>query len=133
MAISTEGITLKWGTDAATLTKAVDIKNFPDLGGEPELIETTTLSDSMQTFINGIQSSGAMSFTCNYTKTEYEAVLADAGAELTYNLEFGVAGDEGIFEWTGEHSAYVTGADVNAVVEFIITIAPSSKPEIKSA
>ena len=36
--------------------KLVDIKSFPDLGGAPELLETTTLSDSMQTYIEGIQS-----------------------------------------------------------------------------
>lgn len=33
--------------------KLVDIKNFPDLGGTPETLETTTLSDKMQTNILG--------------------------------------------------------------------------------
>ena len=65
-AISTYGITLKWGEAAASVTKTVDIKDYPDLGGAPETLETTTLSDPMHTFINGIQSSGAMPFTINY-------------------------------------------------------------------
>lgn len=130
-AISTYGTTLKWGESAAALSKKVDIKNFPDLGGAPEMIETTTLSDAMQTFINGIQSAGEMAFTCNYTKASYEAVKADAGTPLYYALEFGNNGDEGIFEWQGEHSVYVTGGDVNSPVEMVITIAPSTKPELK--
>ena len=130
-AISTYGITLKWGTSAEALTKTVDIKNFPDLGGAPELIETTTLSDAMQTFINGIQTAGEMAFTCNYTKADYSAVKADEGKELYYALEFGEDGDEGIFEWQGEHSVYLTGAEVNAPVEMVITIAPSTKPELQ--
>lgn len=131
MAISTYGVTLKWGTSAEALTKTVDIKNFPDLGGAPELIETTTLSDAMQTFINGIQTAGEMSFTCNYTKADYNAVKADEGEELYYALEFGKNGDEGVFVWQGEHSVYITGAEVNAVVEMVISIAPSTRPELQ--
>lgn len=132
MAISTYGVTLKWGTDSATVDKVIDIKNFPDLGGAPELLETTTLSDDAQTFINGIQSLSAFEFTANYTKADFEAVLADEGKELYYQLEFGDAGDEGIFEWQGEHTVWVTGADVNGVVEMVISVAPSSKPKLKT-
>lgn len=132
MAISTYGVTLKWGEDALTTSKVIDIKNFPDLGGAPELLETTTLSDDAQTFINGIQSLSAFEFTANYTKEDFEAVLADEGKELYYQLEFGDAGDEGIFEWQGEHTAWVTGADVNGVVEMVISIAPSTKPKLKT-
>ncbi len=133
MAISTYGVTLKWGTSPGSLAKKVDIKNFPDLGGAPELIETTTLSDAMQTFINGVQSAGEMAFTCNYTKEDYLAVKADEGKKLYYALEFGENGDEGVFEWEGEHTVYLTGAEVNAVVEMVISIAPSSKPELKES
>ena len=132
MAISTYGVTLKWGTDSATVSKVIDIKNFPDLGGAPELIETTTLSDDAQTFINGIQSLSAFEFTANYTKADFEAVLADEGKELYYQLEFGNAGDEGIFEWQGEHTVWVTGADVNGVVEMVISVVPSTKPKLKT-
>ena len=132
MAISTYGVTLKWGTDSATVSKVIDIKNFPDLGGAPELIETTTLSDDAQTFISGIQSLSAFEFTANYTKADFEAVLADEGKELYYQLEFGNAGDEGIFEWQGEHTVWVTGADVNGVVEMVISVVPSTKPKLKT-
>lgn len=133
MAISTYGITLKWGTSAAALTKTVDIKDFPDLGGAPEMLETTTLSDDMQTYILGIQGSDMMEFTANYTKTAYQAVLDDAGKDMFYALEFGDEGSEGIFEWEGQHSAWPVGGGVNAVVEFKIGIAPSTKPTLKSA
>ena len=132
MAISTYGVTLKWGTTAAALTKEIDIKDFPDLGGAPELLETTTLSDAAQTYINGIQSLSAMEFTTNYTKADYETVLADANKKLYYALEFGTAGSEGIFEWQGEHAAWVVGAGVNAVTEMKISIAPSTKPTLKT-
>lgn len=129
MAISTQGVTLKWGATAAALTKTVDIKDFPDLGGAPEVLETTTLSDDIQTYILGIQGAGMMEFTCNYTKDDFEAVMGDANTVLYYALEFGT---EGTFEWQGQHTAWVVGAGVNAVTEFKIGIAPSTKPKLKS-
>ena len=129
MAISTQGVTLKWGTSAASLSKVVDVKDFPDLGGAPEMLETTTLSDQMQTYIMGIQSADMMEFTCNYTKAVFQAVLADANKNLYYALDFGT---EGTFEWQGQHSAWVVGAGVNAVTEFKIGIAPSTRPKLKT-
>ena len=132
MAISTQGVTLKWGTSAASLDKVVDIKDFPDLGGAPEMLETTTLSDQIQTYVLGIQSADMMEFTCHYTKADFEAVMEGADEELYYALEFGDEGDEGIFEWQGQHTAWVVGAGVNAVTEFKIGIAPSTKPTLKT-
>lgn len=132
MAITTYGITLKWGTNPESLTKKVDIKDFPDLGGAPELLETTHFLNPAQTFVLGIQSMDAMEFTANYTKSDYEAVLADANKKLYYALEFGIDGSEGVFEWQGEHAVWVTGAGVSAVVEMKIGIAPSTKPTLKT-
>jgi len=132
MAISTQGVTLKWGSTSSGVEKVIDIKDFPDLGGAPEVLETTTLSDDIQTYIMGIQGSGMMEFTCNYTKDDFEAVMEDANTELYYALEFGDKGDEGIFEWQGQHTAWVVGAGVNAVTEFKIGIAPSTKPKLKT-
>lgn len=128
MAISTYGVTLKWGTDPANLTKKVDIKSFPDLGGAPEMLETTTLSDNMQTYILGIQSADAMEFEYNYDKTVYEAIEADANVKMYYALEFGQDGSEGRFAWEGMHSTHIVGGGVNEVVGGVITVAPSTKP-----
>ena len=44
MAISTYKVFLMKKT-SETWSKLIDIKDFPDLGGSPELLETTTLSD----------------------------------------------------------------------------------------
>lgn len=132
MAISTYGVTLKWGASAAALTKEIDIKDFPDLGGAPEMLETTTLSDAAQTFILGIQSLSAMEFTANYTKSDFENVEGDANTDLYYALEFGTSGSEGVFKWQGQHSVYVVGAGVNAVTEMKIVVAPSTKPELST-
>lgn len=128
MAINTHGVTLKWGATMAAADKKIDIKGFPDLGGAPEMLETTTFNDDSQTYIKGIQSLGALEFTANYTKTDYNKVAEDNNIDLFYILEFGSNGSEGAFYWKGKHTAYVVGAGVNAVTEMKITIAPSTKP-----
>mgnify|MGYP001208918138 FL=1 len=127
MPISTYGITLKWGESEGSLTKKIDIKDFPDLGGAPELIETTTLSDKVQKYIPGIKSMSAMEFTANYTKTDFETVKNDEGKDLYYALEFGEEGSEGVFTWRGRHSVWVVGAGVNSPVEMRISVAPSTE------
>lgn len=120
---------------SADYTKLVDIKEFPDLGGEPELLETTTLSDGMQTFIPGIQQLDSMTFTANYTKTDYTTLKGLEGTEKSYAVWFGgtvsgttvtPTGSDGKFEFDGQLSVYANGGGVNEVVNMSITIAPST-------
>ena len=123
MAMNTFGITLKWGATADAVEKVVDIKDFPDMIGEPEMLETTTLSDAQVTNIPGIKSSDTLTFTCNYTKTDFTAVNEDAETPLHYVLEFS---DGSKFTWQGQHTCGLPGKGVNEVVEFTINIAASS-------
>ena len=123
MAMNTYGITLKWGETADAVEKIVDIKDFPDMIGEPEMLETTTLSDAQVTNIPGIKSSDTLTFTCNYTKADFSAVNEDAEKPLHYALEFS---DGSKFIWQGQHTCGLPGKGVNEVVEFTINIAASS-------
>ena len=126
MAMNTYGVVLKWGESAESVEKVVDIKDFPDLMGAPETIETTTLSDAAQTHINGIRSSESMAFTCNYTKEDFTKVVADAEKDLFYVLEFS---DGSQFAWQGQHTCGLPGKGVNEVIEFTINIAASTPVE----
>ena len=126
MARSTYGIFLMHKGTGSTYTKLIDIKDFPDLGGAPEMLETTTLSDSMQTFIEGIQSSDALEFTANYTKEDYSKLNELKGKNESYAVYFGEEGTDGKFEFSGYLSARVNGGGVNEVVGMTISIAPST-------
>ena len=126
MAMSTYGIYLMHKGTGDTYTKLIDIKDFPDLGGAPEMLETTTLSDSMQTFIEGIQSSDALEFTCNYSKDDYTTLNALKSKEEDYAVYFGEEGTNGKFTFKGYLSARVSGGGVNEVVGMTVSIAPST-------
>lgn len=143
MAISTYKVFLmKKGSTGNTYEKLIDIKEFPDLGGDPEMLETTTLSDKMQTYIAGIQSLDALAFTANYTLTDYKTLLALAGKTESYAVWFGGTesggvltpdGSNGKFKFDGQLTAYPTGGGVNEVVDLNISIAPSTPIELDDA
>ena len=139
MAISTYQVFLMVkGGVSETYSKLVDIKDFGDLGGSPETLETTTLSDNMTTSIPGIQSLEALEFNCNYTKTDYEKLRTQSDTDLDsdsgtdYAVWFGAGDDNepdghnGKFSFKGKLSVHVTGGGVNEVVGMVATIAPST-------
>lgn len=130
MAISSYNCVLKWGESSEALAKKVDIKDFPDLIGDPNLLETTTLSDAAQTYIPGIKSMDLMTFTTNFTKTDFQACKADEGKTLFYSLEFS---DGAKFTWQGQHTMGVPGKGVDEVIEATINIVPSTSVEFSAA
>ena len=134
MAISTYKIFLMQKT-STDWEKVVDIKEFPDLGGSPEMLETTTLSDRMQTYIPGIQSLDALEFTTNYTLDDYKKLKAMEGEEKEFAVWFGgtetagtltPTGNDGKFQFNGQLSVFPVGGGVNEVLDMTITIAPST-------
>ena len=136
MAISTYKVFLMESTDGKTTwKKVIDIKDFPDLGGTPEMLETTTLSDGMQTYIPGIQSLDALEFTSNYTLEDYKKLKGMKGTEKHFAVWFGgtesgdtvtPTGTDGKFKFKGQLSVYPVGGGVNEVVDMKISIAPST-------
>jgi len=135
MAISTYKIFLMRKVNGV-FTKLIDIKDFPDLGGSPEMLETTTLSNPMQTYIPGIQSLDALEFTANYDLADYTALKELEGVESDYAVWFGgldlgggnimPTGSDGKFYFKGKLSVFASGGGVNEVVNMTITIAPST-------
>lgn len=128
--LSTINTVLKAGATASALKQLCRIKSYPQLGGEPEQIETTDLEDTMQTFVPGVQSVEAMQFTANYDKEQYSKVKESAGKEQVYELNFGPSGQHGQFSWKGQHNVFVNEGEVNGAREMTITITPST--EIKN-
>ncbi len=128
-------------SSAQAYSKLIDIKSFPDLGGAPETLETTTLSDGMTTSIPGIQSLEALEFTCNYTLSDYQAIKELEGKDEQYAVWFGgtgsgstltPTGSMGKFEFKGAISAFVVGGGVNEVVDMTVSILPSTEITLAS-
>lgn len=119
----------------STWEKLIDIKSFPDLGGSPELLETTTLSDPMTTNIMGIQSLDALEFECNYTLADYTKLKEMEGTTKEFAVWLGgtetggvatPTGSDGKFAFSGQLAVYVNGGGVNEVVNMTVSIAAST-------
>lgn len=127
MAISTYGVKLMYKpADGGNYEHLIDIKDFPDLGGTPEMLETTTLSDNMQTYIPGIQTLDALEFNANYTLADFKKIKAMEGKDTAFAVWFGEEGVNGKFEFNGQISAFPTGGGVNEVIGMTISIAAST-------
>jgi hypothetical protein len=123
MAISTYGVTLRYGE--TTPTTEIEIKDFPSLLGKRSALETTTLKDDAQTFIQGIrQQSETFDFTANYDKTVMGTINGLTGVQQC-ELSFS---DGSKFTWSGFLSASVNEGSVDAVVEMTISITPTTVP-----
>ena len=123
----------------STFVKLVDIPSVPDLGGAPEQIDITTLSDRKQKNMNGIQSVSSHEFGAWYDDTVYDTLqgIMDAdydktsASELdTYQIWIGENGVGGKFEWQGKLSVYVGGYESNAAIPMTITISDEGEEAI---
>lgn len=128
MSISSYNTKLMHSTDGTLYTQLLPVKTTPQIGGEREQLETTTLDDDMQTFINGIQSSEAMSFTANYDSDEYDALKLLENITKHYAVWFGNdgLGSAGKYKFDGQLSVLINETEVNGVIEMTINITPGT-------
>lgn len=128
MAISSYKVELHNSTTKeGSFTKFADIKDFPDLFGDPNTLETTTLSDGQQTFIPGIKQGDTLSFTLNWDKTLANTIKGMEGKESFWKVKFS---DGAEFVFSGYPSLGVPGKGVDEVVEMKLNIVPSSAIEL---
>ena len=121
--------------NSATWEKLVDIKSYPDLGGAPEMLDATTLSDPSTVNILGIQSLDALEFECNYTLDDYTKLKAMEGMDKEFAVWLGgteaagvatPSGSDGKFEFGGQLAVYVNGGGVNEVRNMTVSIATTT-------
>jgi hypothetical protein len=104
------------------------IKTIPQIGGPPEQLETTTLDDEIQTFVDGIQQQESMTITINADKTMRATLKTLKNVDKKYSFWLGNdgLGSEGKFTGNAKLSYYINEAGVNAIVEMTITLTPTT-------
>ena len=136
MAITTVGVYLGYATPqtsanlnepADTYTKLCDITDFPDMEGELERTETTTLSEKIaRTYKKTLRNSSDLVFTANYNKAEY---LAIQKLQDTDDIQFCLLleQDNSLFYWAGDVAVGLTGGGLGETVRMNVTCV-ASKP-----
>lgn len=120
--------------EGSTYEKLVDITNYPDMGGEPEQIDITTLTDHMKRSIPGVQEVESLNFESNYTPENYSKLKALDNKETDYAVWFGrnettkePDGHDGKFEFRGSMVSYLMGGGVNEARKINSIIMPATE------
>ena len=128
MAISTQHSYFMYKV-STTWTKLFDFKNDPDEATAPDQLETTTQSDNIKTYIEGLQDNPQKQYTLNYDLATYRAIKALKGVEQDVAEWFGAASDgitpdghDGKFAGKGYLDVYWNGGDVNTVRNMTVTL-----------
>ena len=102
-----------------------NLQEFPDLGGAAEQVDVTTLADGNYHYINGIKDFGSLEFTFLYdnsaTTSNYRVMRAAEEDGATHQIEIRFP-DGTKFAFAGMISTAVTGAGVNAALQFVATV-----------
>lgn len=114
-----------YNTKLTIAQASYDIKDFPEILGQRSALETTTLSDDAQTFIQGIrQTSENFPFLMNYDATKFDTLNKLTGVQEC-ELSFS---DGSKFTWSGYVSVSINEGSVDAVLEMTVYVSPSTVP-----
>ena len=123
MAVISKGITLSYknGADFIELT---NLQEIPDLGGEVEAIEITTLADAAHTYTDGLKNYGdSLAFKFLYDGSQFETLNGLTGSsEWKVQLPDGASCTFG-----GTSSVKLDGVGVNAALTYTLSVKPNSQ------
>lgn len=124
----------------STYEKVSDIITAPKIGGDPEMLDRTSLSEGMATHELGIQQTDSMPFEMLYSKEVYKKLVAMDGVKKSWAIWYGgteedgvvtPTGTDGAWEFDGAGSVQVHEANVNEIRKMTWTIAASTVPKFK--
>lgn len=124
MGVLSKGITLSYKTSSGgEFTPLTNLQEIPDLGGETEAIEITTLADEAHVYMDGIKNYGdSIAFKFLYDKTQFETLTGLTGT-LIWKVTLP---DTTTCTFSGTCSVKLDGAGVNAALGYTLSIKPST-------
>ena len=126
MAVISKGITLSYkaaGESSGQYTALTNLQEIPELGGDSESIEITTLADAAHMYTDGIKNYGdSLSFTFLSENTQFETLNALTGS-TSWQVKLP---DETTCSFTGTSSVKLAGVGVNSALTYTLNIKPNS-------
>ena len=123
MAVISKGITLSYKKDA-DFVELTNLQEIPDLGGEVEAIEITTLADSAHVYTDGLKNYGdSLAFKFLYEGTQFAALNSLEGvSEWKVTLP-----DDETCTFSGTSSVKLDGVGVNAALTYTLSVKPNTE------
>lgn len=125
MAVISKGIKLSYKTSSSgsSYTDLTNLQEIPELGGDSEAIEITTLADAAHMYTDGILNYGdSLAFKFLYDKTQFETLQGLSGS-INWQVTLP---DATTCAFTGTSSVKLDGVGVNAALTYTLSIKPNS-------
>ena len=123
MAVISKGIKLSYKTSGETYTDLTNLQEIPDLGGETEAIEITTLADAAHMYTDGLLNYGdSLGFKFLYEKEQFSTLSALTGSQ-GWKVQLP---DSATCTFSGACSVKLDSVGVNAALTYTLSIKPDS-------
>jgi hypothetical protein len=123
MAVISKGITLSYKKNTGEFVALTNLQEIPELGGEAEAIEITTLADAAHMYTDGIKNYGdSLAFKFLYEKEQFTAL--NAIGEATWKVELP---DGATCTFSGTGSVKLDGVGVNAALTYTLGVKPTTE------
>lgn len=125
MAIISKGITLSYKNgEASEFVELTNLQEIPELGGDTEAIEITTLADSAHMYTDGLKNYGdSLAFKFLYETAQFEALIALEGSS-TWKVTLP---DGTTCTFDGTSSVKLDGAGIAAAITYTLAVKPNSE------
>lgn len=101
-----------------------NLQEIPELGGDAEAIEITTLADAAHMYTDGIKNYGdSIAFKFLYEKEQFTSLQTSTDAD-SWAVELP---DGAKCSFTGKGSVKLDGVGVNAALTYTLSIKPNSE------
>ena len=123
MAVISKGIKLSYKVSEGAFTELTNLFEIPELGGDVDKIEVTTLASEAHEYTNGIKNYGdTVAFKFYYEKTQFTTLSGlQGGCEWKVELPDGLT-----YTFSGVPSVKLDGVSYNAALTYSLNIAPTS-------
>lgn len=124
MGVLSKGITLSYKIGEAEFVALTNLQEIPDLGGDTEAVEITTLADGAHVYMDGLKNYGDnLAFKFLYEAAQFSTLNGLVGvSEWKVELPDGEA-----CVFSGTSSVKLDGVGVNAALTYTLSVKPNSE------
>ena len=124
MATISKGIKLSYKAGEGEFIELTDLQEIPELGGDSEAIEITTLADAAHMYCDGIKNYGdSLAFKFLYKKEQFTTLN---GLKTVCDWEVALP-DGAKCTFKGTCSVKLDGVGVNAALTYTLAVKPNSE------
>lgn len=124
MAVISKGIKLSYKSGSSEFVALTNLQEIPELGGDKESIEITTLADAAHMYTDGLINYGdSLAFKFLYEKEQF-ATLNGLEGTIEWKVELP---DATACTFNGAPSVKLDGVGTNAALTYTLSIKPNSE------